>query len=285
MLLCFVVSSRGRMNDRLEQLLASLAAQTDARFTVGVCDQSEDGSVGELARRWASRLSLFVCGSEAGLSAGRNAVVQRASEEVTHFAFPNDTTRFPADFVATIAGHSAIEDVIEVSYLEPGGPRYRLREGAEPLTRSNVWDLLEPAMILQRQVIADAGGFDEKLGSGAATPWQSGEGTDLLLRVLERRPLRVRWLPQVSVFGVRQSHALTPAEARRKLRAYGRGFGYVAAKHTLPWWFHLVHLVAPLVKSLLPPQPAGIADAMASTVGRAEGAVAGIRAARAVRRA
>ena len=112
-------------------------------------------------------------------------------------------------------------------------------------------------MILKRQVIEDAHGFDEEIGTGARTPWQSGEGTDLLLRVLDRRPLLVRWLPQVTVTGVRQAHGLTESEARRKLRAYGRGFGYVAARHALPWRFHLVHLAALSVKSVLRPRREG----------------------------
>jgi hypothetical protein len=280
MLLCFVVSTRGLMKDRLDQLLASLSAQTDRRFVVGVCDQGRDGSVTELAGRWSGTVRLYVCRSRPGLSAGRNAVLNHAPGDITHFAFPNDTTVLPANFVESVARHCGDEDVLEVSYLEEGRARYRLREGVEPLTRSNVWDVLEPAMILKRQVIEDADGFDEEIGTGASTPWQSGEGTDLLLRVLDRRPLQVRWLPQVTVIGVYQAHGLTENEARRKLRAYGRGFGYVAARHALPWHFHVVHLAAPLVKSVLRPRRAGFAAAMASSIGRAEGAVAGVRARR-----
>ena len=121
MLLCFVVSSRGLTNDRLDQLVASLSAQTSRRFVVGVCDQSREGSVTEeLARRWSGTLRLYVCRSGPGLSAGRNAVVARAPSDVTHFAFPNDTTVLPADFVENIERHRRDEDVLEVSYLEAG---------------------------------------------------------------------------------------------------------------------------------------------------------------------
>ena len=49
-------------------------------------------------------------------------MVDRAPGDVTHFAFPNDTTVLPADFVESIARHRGEEDVLEVSYLEAGEP-------------------------------------------------------------------------------------------------------------------------------------------------------------------
>ena len=58
------------MNDRLDQLVASLSAQTDRRFVVGVCDQSDEGSVTELARRWSGTVRLYVCRSRPGSPPG-----------------------------------------------------------------------------------------------------------------------------------------------------------------------------------------------------------------------
>jgi hypothetical protein len=269
--LCIVISTVGRRPERFVRLLDALAAQTDPDFVVGVCDQSTGEDVSALLERFDSRLHLYLTRSAAGLSAGRNSVAAAAPDQVTHFAFPNDTTIPAEDFVARVRSVAGGYDVVACDYRNDGGSRYRLPPPGEMLTRRNVWKVLEPAMILRRDVWSSLGGFDEMLGTGAPTPYQSGEGTDLLLRGMTDRRLRVRWAPDIALDGVSEAYGITPKQVAEKARAYGRGYGFVVARHGYPWTFRIPHLVAPAVKAALRLEGHGLRAALAASAGRVEG--------------
>jgi hypothetical protein len=270
--LCVAVSTVGRRLDRFEQLLRSLAEQDDPDFVTGICDQSGDSRVPDLVRAYSDRLRTFSTTSAAGLSAGRNSVWRAAPPSVTHIAFPNDTTVLPRRYVSAIKALGAQADVVTCAYLQDGRPRYELPHGASDLDRFTVWKVLEPATTVATAVLADAGGFDERLGTGSRSRFQSGEGTDLLLRVMAARPVRVRWAPEVELDGVPEAFGLAPAAVRSKARSYGRGYGFVLARHRYPMRFTLPHLVGPLVKSVASGgRRIGLGTALASSVGRIEG--------------
>ena len=111
----------------------------------------------------------------------------------------------------------------------------RLAAGAEdrrpgPVTKWNVWGRgVSATLFLKRHVIAHVGYFDEMLGLGACSEFQSGEETDYLLRALEKG-MKLRYEPRMSVF-----HPLPIASrnagAISKSWYYGLGMGRVLAKH------------------------------------------------------
>lgn len=269
MRLCVVISSIGK-SARLNVLLDSLAGQQDKNFVVGICDQSADGSVTETARRFKDVLQIFVVQSPRGLSKGRNAVVRSAPSDVTHFMFPNDTSVLPAATVADLRRLHTSVDILAMRYMDSGHARYEFAPGAIPISRSNVWQIIEPAMLLSSKAFNLAGGFDEELGTGCGTPWQSGEGTDLLLKIRDLN-LEVVWDPSIQVLGVAENHGLTPDEYRKKLRSYGRGYGYLYAKWSYPLRAKLRICVSPWFKALPPDRSIALGDAAAMCLGRVEG--------------
>lgn len=275
MRLCVVISSIGR-TDRLDSLLESLAEQTDKSFVVGVCDQSEDRRVAQVADKYRTRLNIFTTTSGRGLSRGRNAVVGAAGHDVTHLIFPNDTSSFAPTLIADLRRAHANADVIALSYVHDDRARYEFKAGTYPLTALNVWRIIEPAMVLSRRAYDLAGGFDNSLGTGSGTPWQSGEGTDLLLKLLGE-PLDVVWDPSICVSGVSQNFGLTTSERRAKLRVYGRGYGFLLAKWRYPIWRCALALFGPLVAGIKSLSISVVFDALPSMVGRAEGLCDGVK--------
>jgi hypothetical protein len=80
-------------------------------------------------------------------------------------------------------------------------------------------------MFLRSNVLKEVGGFDEELGVGAETPFQSGEDTELLLRAI-KKGFQIQYLPPP------YSHA-----AVTRARLYGAGMGRVLRKHgERPLW-------------------------------------------------
>jgi hypothetical protein len=267
--LCIVISSIGR-SDRLRGLLESLEKQNDKAFIVGICDQSLDGSVTQIAKDFRDKLDIFVTSSPRGLSLGRNSILRGAPTTVTHFMFPNDTSRLPDTTILELKLRHLDADVVAMSYMNGGTERYRFAASDAALDPTNVWKILEPAMVLSRTALELAGGFDESLGTGSSTPWQSGEGTDLLLKLIGHG-LIVNWDPDLRILGVSENHGLTRMEYLAKLRAYGRGFGRVHGKWSYPLHRKLRICVVPWMKIFVPGSGLGILEAASISMGRVEG--------------
>jgi hypothetical protein len=144
--------------------------------------------------------------------------------QVELLLFPNDTSRLPLDLLEQLQHRMRGAEVGAMTYVNPDGARYSLPVGDRRLDRSNVWSIIEPAMVLAMSAFDRSGGFDPGLGTGSAGPFQSGEGTDLLLR-LERDGVQVRFLGDLQVLGPGEADGLTSRQRHRKVRGYARGYG------------------------------------------------------------
>lgn len=232
------ISTIGRTG-ALRTMLDSLAAQSSQDFVVAVCAQGAEEAIREVCADVAATTGMtihVVTSAGGGVSAGRNAADRGMPEEVGHLLFPNDTTVYPPDFLAGLgtALQGAPAAAVVVHDLE--GPKTVLPPEGFPLDRADVWAALAPGLVVRRDVFRALGGFEETLGTGAPTPWQSGEETDLLLRFLDKYDgAGFRWLTGLSVSGPSDGQGQHRSARRRKLRAYGRGYGRVIARHGYPW--------------------------------------------------
>lgn len=267
--LCVVISSIGQ-TDRLRDLLRSLGHQQSGNFVVVVCDQSADGSVTETCSEFRGAMNIIITTSMRGLSLGRNTAIAAAPEECTHFMFPNDTSSLPRTLMAELAKLHEEADIVVMSYVDDNGVRYRFPAGREDLTFSNVWKAIEAGTVISKRVINHTGGFDSSLGTGSSGPWQSGEGTDLLIRAMSAKP-KVHWAPDLRVNGVAQDFGLDPKLRRQKLRAYGRGYGRVLSKWKYPLRARCKACLGAFVRAADPRNQMTFVDAFYSSVGRLEG--------------
>jgi hypothetical protein len=220
--------------EELARLLHSLHEQDTRDFVVMVQVQANHTAVAELVDefREASDVTVHVVrGVLCGVSAGRNAAEQAIVEEVDYLLFPNDTSVYPPTLLSDLrtllgrasAGGMTVTDRYGAKFVLP----HRVK-----LDKRTVWSVISPGLVIARSHFRELGGFDDSLGTGAASPWQSAEETDLLLRYLGRFGSDgFVWLPQLSVGGRPDSEGLAPAERRRKLRAYARGYGRVLRRH------------------------------------------------------
>ncbi|MDD1443998.1 hypothetical protein MEO93_27390, partial [Dolichospermum sp. ST_sed3] len=109
--------------------------------------------------------------------------------------------------------------------------------------RRNAWQCgLSITMFLRKEVISEIGGFDESLGLGASTRWQSGEDTDYILRAI-KADFNLYYLPTLVI-----SHEDAVPNYTLEMdkgRSYGEGMGRVLQKHNYPIWEVFGHLLYP----------------------------------------
>ncbi|MGN6408292.1 MAG: glycosyltransferase family 2 protein [Curtobacterium sp.] len=258
----------------LAELLDDLAQQTLPPARVVVADQS--GGRVQLPSGLPLRLDRI--DSAGGLSAGRNAAVAELGSEVDYLVFPNDTSRLPRDLLERLAAVVPGHDVAALTYLNPDGPRYRFEAGPRLLDPENVWQIIEPAMALSVGAMQRAGAFDVGLGTGSAGPFQSGEGTDLLLRLIRDRPTSCLFLPDLAVLGPTEGEGLSPRDRRRKLRGYARGYGRVLRLHRYGALRLARSVAGALTLPVRSPERFGLLDGLRIAVGRVAGYAAPIGA-------
>ncbi|MBY0289798.1 MAG: glycosyltransferase [Mycobacteriaceae bacterium] len=267
------ITTVGRWEE-LRILLGDLAAQTCPPAAVAVAhhDPAHSADLDALTSSFADNLDIKTVVSARGISNGRNAAAAVIGDEVEWLWFPNDTNRVDADFLERVARHCvAPTTVCAVQMIDREGPRHPLPAPGTKFTKRTVWGAMEPATILRRDQFVAAGGFNPTLGSGADSPWQSGEGPDLLLRMSVLDGFSVEWVPDIYVHAQTEFAHLPPRERRRKQRNYGRGHGYVLRTWHYPLWYKSAHLVAAALMPVRNPKKFGLRDSFALLVGRAEG--------------
>ncbi|MBM7504177.1 glycosyltransferase family 2 protein [Agromyces aurantiacus] len=284
--LALVVSTLGRV-DRLRRLLESLDGRLVAGDELVVVAQRNAHEVEELVAAFdAGGARVVVTTSEPGAANGRNHGVDALNGDDPLLVFPNDTTWFPA---ATVELLRALPDDLRagaMTVIDEHGPKFSLPAEGTPLDRWNVWSVIEMGLLIRRREFDAIGGFDPALGTGAPTPWQAGEATDLLLRMAARRPELARsfgWLPRaVHVGGIADAHGLEAAARRHKLRAYGRGLGLVVTRWRYPAGWRLAFVGGGLAFGLRHRRDYALLDGWWVFLGRLEG-VLGRTLGRAVR--
>ncbi|MBB3605034.1 hypothetical protein FHT40_004718 [Mycolicibacterium sp. BK556] len=260
--------------DALRGLLDDLANQSQRPHAVAIAhhDAAAAGDLEALVDAFADKLTITTVVSPRGISNGRNAAAGTFGDDVDWLWFPNDTSRIDSDFLQRVAPHLAPEvAVCAVQLVDREGPRNVLPPKGTPVDRRNIWGPIEPATLFRRRDFVRAGGFDPGIGSGAGTPWQAGEGTDLLFRMSEQDGFAIAWVDDISVRAQTEFAHLTPKERRRKNRCYGRGTGYLYRRWKYPAWQRFRHIVGAALMPLRNPDKFQLRDGLALTVGRAEG--------------
>jgi len=226
------ISTVGR--PQLPELLSSAAASTRPPLAVAIADQSSGGLALDLS---AYPFPVDLVQSAGGVSAGRNDALRVLGTSVDVVGFPNDDSLLTPETLEQVERtFRADPTVVAVacSLVEQDGPRFRLPPAGTVLDRRTVWRAIEPATFFRASAVRAAGGFREDMGSGSASPWQSGEGTDLLLRLHEQGGCLLSRSDLV-VRGRGERRDLSDDALVAKQRGYARGTGYVYRNHDYPW--------------------------------------------------
>jgi glycosyltransferase involved in cell wall biosynthesis len=250
-LFSLILCTYGGEEREVERILESLLRQGEETFELIVVDQNPDDRLVDLLRRYETRLDIQHVRAKPGLSSSRNVGIRAARGRI--FAFPDDDCWYPTGHLSAVRGliEEGGNDGLTCRCTDEHG---NLAAGGEDrrsgrLTKWNVWNRgVSATLFLTRDLVSRIGFFDEDLGLGARSDFQSSEETDYLLRAIASG-MNLRYEPALSVY-----HPLPPqsrqAGAVKKSWQYGLGMGRVLAKHRYSrlqvYWFLFVPVLGAL---------------------------------------
>jgi GT2 family glycosyltransferase len=262
----------------LDRFLGSLEAQSHRRFRALVIDQNTDDRLRPVFAAHPE-LELVHLRSEPGLSRARNRAL--AVLDADAVGFPDDDCTYPEDLLEAVAFR-----LTERAELDGVAGRIVGTDGraspswkADPalLTPTNLWNrAASGALFLRRALIAAVGEFDDQLGLGAGTAWDSGEETDYVVRAI-RSSARIEYDPDLVVLHD-EKRFKGRSLSRRGFRE-GASVGYILRKNKYSIRTILPMLVRPVggaAVSLAHLDTSGARFHVATLRGR----VAGLRAVR-----
>lgn len=247
-----IVATLGRTSE-LNRFLQSVEGQSHRDLEVLVVDQNPDSRIEPILAQYRDSLPIKHLRSATGLSRARNVALREVGGDI--IAFPDDDCWYPADLlgrVADILRRNAECDGVMGRTTDPAGHPTAARWNNQPgmLNRSTVWRRGNSCSIfVRRRVAVSVGPFDETLGVGSRTGWESGEESDFLLRALASG-YRFRYVPDLTVFHDEPVASYGQEAVRRGYR-YGAGMGRVLRKHGYSVFEVAYHMLRPLAGSMV----------------------------------
>lgn len=220
-------------NEHLKRLFMSLQHQHFKGFEVIVVDQNSDDRLVSLIEAFQTDFPIRHMRSARGLSRARNVGIAAANSAL--IAFPDDDCWYRPDTLAQVHALFGEDPALHVATgrtLDAQGQPSVSPTGVQQctITRENFLTCGNSNGIFVRASLLDTiGHFDERLGVGANTPFQSGEEADLLLRAIASGTKLV-YFPHITVHHDQVVGLDNPRRIERAGK-YGAGFGALLRKH------------------------------------------------------
>lgn len=237
----------------LEKFLKCLNQQTYREFELIVVDQNQDDRLDTILYPYKNLFSiLHIHSSSRGASSGRNEGLQLINGDIV--GFPDDDCWYSKDLLGTLAERFSMESKLDgiigrIIDIE-GNDFARFPKHGIFVSKRNVFECsCTTVVFLRTYVVKEIGTFDEQLGPGARTLWQSGDDTDYITRAIQKG-FRLLYDPNIIVYHPRKSKE-NDLNSLQRAYGYGCGMGKVLKKHNFPLWRVGYYLARPFGGMLL----------------------------------
>jgi glycosyltransferase involved in cell wall biosynthesis len=249
-LFSLIVCTRGRTEELNRFLLSVINQFGDIRSEIILVDQNGDGRLDPILEAYRDRVEIEHIRSPVGLSRGRNLALRCVRGSVV--AFPDDDCAYPEtllnDVYVRLSSLSMADGVSVMSRDFDGnasGPNWSPKEGW--ITKNNVFrQAISYGLFFRAGLVRQVGAFDESLGVGSKSSWQSGEETDYVLRALAQG-LRIFYFP--SLFCLHAGGKRDESELRKQVN-YAAGGGRLVRLHGFSWMFRVRFFAAPFLRAI-----------------------------------
>jgi glycosyltransferase involved in cell wall biosynthesis len=217
----------------LDRLLDSLESQAYRDFEFIVVDQNPDDRLVPVMRRHG-RVAIRHLRARPGASAARNLGLRLATGDIV--GFPDDDCWYSGEVLQQVADWfqsrpdgDGLLGILHDEEDRPTGPRWPLQ--LCEATKTTLWaGGITPVTFLRRAAVQKGVMFDERIGPGTLSGYQSGEDVDFLLRSLESG-LHL-WHDPALVIRHPSFHG--KERILQKSYSYALGGGYILRAHRYP---------------------------------------------------
>lgn len=233
--------------------LDSLKNQTYKNFELIICDQNQEPFIEDILKSYVDKMQIIHLKTPRGLSKSRNIGLKCATGDI--ITFPDDDCIYPKNLLERVKTQFFTLPDIDVLCIRPINENGKTTAGKFLSKKTKVSLFNAPfafcsfSMFIKKKVFDRIGYFDEKLGLGADTPFQSSEDLDLGIRAI-KNGFKVFYNPELVIFHPEKEKILTDETIKRALY-YATGTGYVLRKNNYPLWYCLYYMLRPLIGALL----------------------------------
>uniref|UniRef100_A0A7V4NFJ4 Glycosyltransferase family 2 protein n=1 Tax=Fervidobacterium pennivorans TaxID=93466 RepID=A0A7V4NFJ4_FERPE len=231
LILCTV----GRYKE-VEDFFASLSMQQFKNYELIVVDQNSHDRIKELVERYSEKLTQikYFKVDFKGLSRARNFGLQHAEGDI--LAFPDDDCKYPEDLLMKVNEKFESEDIDiltgrSIDDTTGSESNVRWKKKKTKLTKMVLLETCISYTIFVKAccVISNKVRFDERLGVGSGTPFQSAEETDFIYQLIQLG-CRGIYDPEVYVYHPEKIVEYSEQTIQRAFY-YSMGMGALFKKH------------------------------------------------------
>jgi glycosyltransferase involved in cell wall biosynthesis len=230
-----------------------LQQQDARRFELILVDQNAPGFLDVEIEPFKRLFTIVHLHTAKGLSLGRNRGLQCARGSLV--AFPDDDCWYRPNTIDQVIGlfdsHPDLDIITGRTFDANNSPSLSptLEIGAR-IGRDNYLVCGNSNSIFARiTAVQRIGGFDERLGVGAATPFQSGEESDLVLSAMAAH-LQLAYFPELIVHHDQVDTTNAAAYVDRAAK-YGAGYGALLRKHHFGLRYLCFRVLRSMTRSVL----------------------------------
>jgi glycosyltransferase involved in cell wall biosynthesis len=240
-----VLCTLGR-NSHVINFLETVSKQEDVSFEVILVDQNDNNNL-EMIIKEFQNLKIKYLKSKKGLSIGRNVGLQHVEGE--YVSFPDDDCEYPENLLINILNFfkdNNYDFLTCCSRWKDGnisnGNFDRING---EITKYNVWSrAISYTLFIKKESIGNIL-FDENLGVGSKSIFQSGEETDFVLNVLNNKKSGF-YIQSLFVYHPHVTDNYN--DLKNRIKRYTPGKCYVLKKHNYNLLYILLFMFLPLIK-------------------------------------
>lgn len=212
----------------VKKMLNSLSKQTYKNFEVIIVDQNKENILEEIINSFNNLNIKHIRIDKKGLSLARNIGLNYIKGKIV--GFPDDDCQYKED---------TLEEVVKFFYENKniGAVTGKIirdineKKGNEVVfvNKYSIWKRgISFTMFFRKSVIDEIGEFDEVLGVGSGTPFGSGEETDYMIRIIERK---IPFCNTDKILVYHPDEKWDSPDIYKKIYSYTKGRIYVLKKH------------------------------------------------------
>lgn len=212
----------------VEKMLISLEKQTYKNFEVIIIDQNKENFLEDVIKNFLCLDIKHIRINKKGLSLARNIGLKCISGEIV--GFPDDDCQYKDETLEEVNKffyeHNTIEAVTGTIIRD-----INQKKGDEIVfvDKYSIWKKgISYTMFFRKNVVDKIGEFDEVLGVGSGTPFGSGEETDYMLRIIERK---IPFCNTNKILVYHPDEKWDSDTIHKKVYSYAKGRIYVLKKH------------------------------------------------------